>query len=791
VQWDGIAANIRLFFIPPVFPEDEEKTRQARLLHAMLVGAMLLLSFGGAVAVAFLFVEKNLNSILLAIVFGIMCLSYWLMRTGRVRPASLLFLYGLWPVFTVILIFSGGVLSVVATFFVVLVVVAGLLLGFRGALVYSAFCCLSGFGMVLLEAAGYPPPRLFPTPAVVGWLDLTVVLFMTTLVMYFAIRDLNAALDLTRQRLEEREQEEKKRVRQMQRLEALHTIEKAITSSTDLQTILELLAREVVGQLHMDAASILLLDEQGQTLNFAAGEGFRTEALRYSRLKFGDGLAGRAALKRTIVHIPDLAEYHDNPILAGSVAGEKFTAYFGVPLIAKGRLCGVMEIFHRSAFTADSNWPAFLETLAGQAAIAIDNARLLDMTQTNLKETEALYRIARGMTASVDPLQLMRDVVTLLQKTFGYFYVQIYVRDPATGDFVLRAGSGEIGAQLIGAGHRLAAGEGIVGYTAKTGAPFLTNNVNEVSFFRRNRLLPDTKSELAVPIKIDGQFLGLLDVQQVPPFTLTPRDLQLVRMAADQLAVALQKAQLYADQQNSLRQEKEMRAHLIQSEKLAVTGRLMASVSHELNNPLQAMQNALFLLKDEKTISAQAQQDLAIVLSETERMAVMLDRLRTTYKAFRAGDFCPVEINGVIEDVHALLATHLRHANISFEFIADPALPTVSGVRDQIRQVILNLFMNAVDAMPEGGRLAVSTVTQSEEKEVLIVVSDTGKGIDPAIQPYLFETFVSGKENGTGLGLAISYEIVTNHHGRIRAENGPEGGATFRVWLPLRKEETS
>ena len=108
--------------------------------------------------------------------------------------------------------------------------------------------------------------------------------------------------------------------------------------------------------------------------------------------------------------------------------------------------------------------------------------------------------------------------------------------------------------------------------------------------------------------------------------------MQLVSAVADQLAVALQKAQLYTDLQNSLLQEQATRAQLIQTEKLTVAGRLLASVSHELNNPLQAIQNALFLLKDEKGISAEGQGDLTIVLSEAERMATLLERLRTTYQ---------------------------------------------------------------------------------------------------------------------------------------------------------------
>ncbi len=328
-------------------------------------------------------------------------------------------------------------------------------------------------------------------------------------------------------------------------------------------------------------------------------------------------------------------------------------------------------------------------------------------------------------------------------------------------------------------------GEGIVGFTAETGKPFFTNNVDEVISFVRAPFLPDTKSELAVPIKTGTHFLGLLDIHQVPPAYLTERDVQLVSGVADQLAVALQKAQLYTDLQNSLHQEQATRSQLIQAEKLAVAGRLLASVSHELNNPLQAIQNALFLLQDEGELSEQGQQDMKIVLSETERMATLLERLRITYQPVRAEDFRPVQINNIIMDVHALVATHLRHAQISFEFHPDPDLPDIPGLDNQLRQVMLNLFMNAVDAMANGGSLIVTTSWLAENKEILIKVTDTGTGIDESILPNIFEAFITNKEKGTGLGLAISSEIVLKHHGRIQAENNPQGGATFSIWLPV------
>jgi len=264
--------------------------------------------------------------------------------------------------------------------------------------------------------------------------------------------------------------------------------------------------------------------------------------------------------------------------------------------------------------------------------------------------------------------------------------------------------------------------------------------------------------------------------------------MQLVTSVADQLAVSLQKADLYTHLQKSLQQEKAMRAQLIQSERLALVGRLLASVSHELNNPIQAIQNALFLIKEGERLSQQGRQDLGIVLSETERMSALINRLRSTYRPTHTEDFQEVQLNSIVEDVRILTATHMRRQDIRFEFQPDPKLPTISGIPDQLRQVILNLFMNAIEAMPSGGCLTVGTRRLPRENKALLTFSDTGVGIDPQILPHIFEPFISNKENGTGLGLTITYDIIQQHHGDLRAENNPQGGATFQVWLPVRRK---
>ena len=567
----------------------------------------------------------------------------------------------------------------------------------------------------------------------------------------------------------------------------LSNIEHALskTERTSPRHVLQMIvdsARELIPDT--EQAVIHLFDKEQQALIPQAVSGFReTGSAGKFRMRLGEGVAGQVIADGLVVNIADV---QTDPRFWRQNKPVKYRSLMVAPVQSGDDRIGTISVQSSFPVSFTPDQEELLSALGTQAAIAIENARLFETTQQGLKEVNALYKITRQLVGSLETEQLMKDVVELLQQTFGYYLAEVFVIDPKNEDLVVQHASGKIGELLKN--QRLQAGAGIIGHAAETGEPFFTNEVDKVVFFVPHPLLPDTQSELAVPIKADSRVLGVLDIQQCPPGRLTERDLQLVNTVAEQLAIALEKAHLYTDLQASLQEEKNIRSQLVQIEKLATVGRLLASVSHELNNPLQAIHNALFLLKDERGISEQGKQDLQIVISEAERMAALIERLRASYRPTRKDDFQFVQLNAVVEDVYALVATHLRHNQIAFEFHPDPGLAPVSVLPDQIRQVFLNLLMNAVEAMPGGGRLNVVT-EQTAEDEALVSISDSGPGIDPDILPRIFDPFVTSKESGTGLGLTITYDIVNRHHGRITAENSAGGGAIFKFWLPLHGEE--
>ncbi|MEO5888444.1 MAG: PAS domain S-box protein [Anaerolineales bacterium] len=201
----------------------------------------------------------------------------------------------------------------------------------------------------------------------------------------------------------ERKRAEEKIQLQLQRVRALRAIDGAISSSFDLHLTLNLLLDQVIAQLNVDAAVILLFHPSTSTLEHTASRGLHSTAAREARLRVGEGYAGKAMLERRIIHIPNLMETDSELRQALLLKSESFMDYYGVPLIVKGEVKGVLETFHRSALADDPEWVDFLETLAGQAAIAIDNATLFeDLQHSNRELFQAYDATIEGWSHALD-----------------------------------------------------------------------------------------------------------------------------------------------------------------------------------------------------------------------------------------------------------------------------------------------------------------------------------------------------------------------------------------------------
>ncbi len=220
---------------------------------------------------------------------------------------------------------------------------------------------------------------------------------------------------------------------------------------------------------------------------------------------------------------------------------------------------------------------------------------------------------------------------------------------------------------------------------------------------------------------------------------------------------------------------------LIQSERLAAVGSMASHISHEIKNPLIAIGGLAGQLKRSPVQGEKEKDKLDLITTEISRLEKILVEVRdftrpTTPHKIKS------QINHLVTDLIQLFNPMFAGRQIKVKTDLSPDLPEFLFDPEQIKQVLLNLTKNAVEAMPEGGTLSLHT--ERDQNSVLIRISDTGKGMDSKIKEQLFQPFVTNKKKGTGLGLAVSYKLVQDHNGDIRVDSS-EQGTTMTVVLPL------
>jgi PAS domain S-box-containing protein len=234
-----------------------------------------------------------------------------------------------------------------------------------------------------------------------------------------------------------------------------------------------------------------------------------------------------------------------------------------------------------------------------------------------------------------------------------------------------------------------------------------------------------------------------------------------------------------------------LETQLVRVERLAAIGQLAASIAHEVGNPLQAIQGFLSLFLEQCQPETPNRRFLELAEEEIDRIVAVLARLRDLYRP-KADVLADVQVNDLVD--HVLLLTHkqLERSRISVIRELDVQLPPIRAVADQLKQVLLNLVLNAIDAMQNGGILHVRTALATDEGDtpsVRIDVTDNGAGIPPNQLPRIFDGLHTSKERGMGLGLYTSKAIVERHMGRISVQSTPGEGTTFAIVLPVRAEE--
>jgi len=290
---------------------------------------------------------------------------------------------------------------------------------------------------------------------------------------------------------------------------------------------------------------------------------------------------------------------------------------------------------------------------------------------------------------------------------------------------------------------------------------------------------------LGTPLATQPAGRMLVAVREADRPGFTRADQELFMILARQAGAALENARLYSELRESLKNIEMSQQALIESEKQAAAGRLTAAIAHEINNPLQALQNCLDLASRKNLNQTERTHYLELAKSELVRLMSTVQRMLDFYRP-GVRDRKSTQVNDLLERILALMKPQFDELGIVVHLDLDPKLPLVMVVSNQIQQVFFNLLINAMEAIPDGGEIWVQTRRLSKLKPpaIEIIIEDSGPGIPESQRANLFKPVESTKEKGTGLGLSVSYGIMTAHGGKITLLDGRGRGACFQLILP-------
>lgn len=536
-------------------------------------------------------------------------------------------------------------------------------------------------------------------------------------------------------------------------LRPVHQVSRRLLAELDLSRLQDLIIETVRTELDADRASLMLIEEDSSSLRIAACSGLPTGVQVGHLVPMAGSLAGWVATQRSSLRVDDSGAVTPPAAdLRGVFFEDQIVSALSAPVLAGERVLGVLnaaKVRSGPAFTeADEE---LLLLLAGQAAIAIENARLYSRVAFSEERYRALLQHASDAVLLLDASgRTILDVNLALERLSGYTRTELLALSPA---------------QLFPAIGDLAT-------TARNG--------------HSNGHTPRESHEIETVLQTRYE-------QQ----TAVAASVSAVTHAGQQLLLVL--ARDTSERQRIAKQ-------LVQTEKLAALGRLSASMAHEINNPLQAIHNSVHLLISRTLPDEKRQRYLEMAQEEIARLISIVQRILDFYRPSRDG-MRPVDLNEILDSVLTLTANQLQEHQVQVVREQQPRLPRVFAVSNHIKQVCFNLIFNAIEAMPEGGQLLVNayaaedgdassnseftavaggrTVDPLRGPAVVIEISDTGPGIPPQDLSKIFEPFYTTRIKGTGLGLAVSYSIIEQHHGELAVRSRLGEGSTFRIKLPV------
>ena len=472
-----------------------------------------------------------------------------------------------------------------------------------------------------------------------------------------------------------------------------------------------------------------------------------------------------------------------------------FVAY---PVMAGDQLLAVLSLSHAESIRFTPDTADVVQMFVAQASVAIQNARLYREAQRRRDVAEVQARLGRELTSTLEEERIAELVTRGIVDLLAVQGSVMFRYEPEEGSLREIAAHGP--AAHMARGLVLKPGEGIAGRAVADRKVIVTPDVLREPRVEhtpeRLALLTnhDIRAMIGIPLLTHERIIGALAVGDRTGREFSADEVQALQAFADQAALALENARLYAAAQDSLTRLRETQAQLVQAAKMSALGQLVSGVAHELNNPLSVIIGYGQLLLS-REVPETMRRPVELMVAQGDRMAKIVRNL-LFFARQRPPERAAVNLQSVVEQTLALRVNQLTLSGITVETEFAPDLPEITGDAQQLEQVFLNLLLNAEQAILEAkpqGRIIVRTRASAAGDVLCADVIDDGPGIASDALPRVFEPFFTTKMvgSGTGLGLSVSYGILEEHGGRLTVQSR-RGETIFTVELPVsRATETT
>jgi signal transduction histidine kinase len=568
-------------------------------------------------------------------------------------------------------------------------------------------------------------------------------------------------------------------------LKILSEVASKVHGEDEVQAILDIALEEILGRLGLHTAWIFIGDEREQKLDLVASRGVSPIYLEeIERNGLGECLCPEVFWSGHRMQARNTTQCPRMPTIVEGLAEP--VAHACIPLRFEKGSRGVLNVANRPGRLFTEDELRFLETLGHQIGLAVERARHLHAERVRNQEARAMAAITKAIGGSLDIPSILRAVVKtaldLLSAERAYILL---------GSDPRRITVAQLGGPLhpeLREGHVLDLAALDARLHRRCLLERVTIRIDDSSRDpRANRALAErwqTPSALLVPFVAHDETLGLLAVTAAHPRRWADEHVEVAEALAAQAAVAVENARLYEEARAALHELRNAQARIIHNEKMAVLGTFASGLAHEVRNPLNSISLQLSVLERrigrcEAGLAGEMAELVDVIREEIRRLEILVEDFllfsRTDHIQYR-----PARLEDIVGEVLNLMALEAQASAVEMRYQADGPVPWMRMDAEKMKQVVINLVRNAIEAMPAGGTVEVRTGMSDGRAQ--LVVSDTGPGLPSDVD--VFQLFVTTKPKGTGLGLSIVQQIVLQHGGEIFAGRAPAGGARFTIALP-------